>query len=145
MLAHELSHIRNRDVQVTTLAVTTVGVLVVVADISARASWFADWGDNDNNGGAFLLIAVAAIAGLLAFGARLLSFAISRHREELADTSAAALVSPDGRRRPLEKLEADHTVLHHVSRATAHMNAASSRAIAVQITVVFLPRAVSAR
>ena len=120
VLAHELSHIRNRDVQVTTLAVTTVGLLVVVADVSARASWFADWGD-DNDGGAFLLIAVAAIAGILAFGARMLSFAISRHREELADTSAVAIVSPDGLRRALEKLEADHTVLHHVSRATAHM------------------------
>jgi len=121
VLAHELSHVRNRDVQVTTLAVTTVGVLVVVADVSARASWFADWGDNNNDGGAFLLIAVAAVAGILAFGARMLSFAISRHREELADTSAAAIVSPDGLRRALEKLEADHTVLHHVSRATAHL------------------------
>ena len=121
VLAHELSHIRNRDVQVTTLAVTTVGLLVVVADISARASCFADWGDDNNDGGAFLLIAVAAIAGMLAFGARLLSLAISRHREELADTSAVAIVSPDGLRRALEKLEADHTVLHHVSRATAHL------------------------
>jgi len=122
VLAHELSHIRNRDVQVTTLAVTTVGILVAVAEIAARASWFADWGD-DNNGGnaAVLLIAVAALAGVLAFGARIMSFAISRHREELADVSAAELVSPDGIRKALEKLEADHTVVHHVSRATSHM------------------------
>ena len=62
-----------------------------------------------------------SLAGILAFGARSLSLAISRHREELADTSAAALVSPDGLRKALEKLEADHTVLHHVSRATAHL------------------------
>jgi heat shock protein HtpX len=119
VLAHELSHIRNRDVQVTTLAVTTVGILVVVADISARASFFSDWGDDD--GGGMALLAVAAVAGTLAFGAKLLSFAISRHREELADTSAAGLISPGGLRRALEKLEADHTVVHHVSRATAHM------------------------
>ena len=119
VLAHELSHIRNRDVQVTTLAVTTVGILVVVADISARASFFSDWGDDD--GGGMALLAVAAVAGALAFGAKLLSFAISRHREELADTSAVALISPGGLRRALEKLEADHTVVHHVSRATAHM------------------------
>jgi len=122
VLAHELSHVRNRDVQVTTLAVTTVGLLVVVADISARAGFFADFGDRrGNDDGALLLFAVAAVAGALAFGARLLSLAISRHREELADTSAAAIVSPDGLRRALEKLEADHTVLHHVSRATAHL------------------------
>jgi heat shock protein HtpX len=122
VLAHELSHVRNRDVQVTTLAVTTVGLLVVVADISARAGFFSDLGDRrGNDDGALLLFAVAAVAGVLAFGARLLSLAISRHREELADTSAAAIVSPDGLRRALEKLEADHTVLHHVSRATAHL------------------------
>jgi hypothetical protein len=122
VLAHEMSHVRNRDVQVSTLAVTTVGVLVAVAEISARGSFFADWGDSDNNdGGAFVLIAIAILAGVLAFGARLLSFGISRHREELADTSAAALVSPDGLRKALEKLEADHTVAHHVSRATAHL------------------------
>jgi heat shock protein HtpX len=121
VLAHELSHIRNRDVQVTTLAVTTVGLLVAVAEIAARASWFADWGDDNNNNGALLLIAVAALAGVLAFGARIMSYAISRHREELADVSAAELVSPDGIRKALEKLEADHTVVHHVSRATSHM------------------------
>ena len=121
VLAHEMSHIRNRDVQVTTLAVTTVGILVAVAEIAARMSWFADWGDDDNGGGALALIAVAALAGMLAFGARILSLAISRHREELADVSAAELVSPDGLRKALEKLEADHTVVHHVSRATAHL------------------------
>jgi heat shock protein HtpX len=121
VLAHEMSHIRDRDVQVTTLAVTTVGILVAVAEIAARASWFANWGDDDRDNGALLLIAVAALAGVLAFGARILSFAISRHREELADVSAAELVSPDGIRKALEKLEADHTVVHHVSRATSHM------------------------
>jgi heat shock protein HtpX len=121
VLAHELSHIRNRDVQVTTLAVTTVGLLVAVAEIAARASWFADWGDDDNGGGAAALIGVAILAAVLAFGARILSFAISRHREELADVSAAELVSPSGLRKALEKLEADHTVIHHVSRATAHL------------------------
>jgi heat shock protein HtpX len=121
VLAHEMSHIRNRDVQVTTLAVTTVGILVAVAEIAARMSWFADWGDDDNNGSAIVLIGIAALAGALAFGARILSLAISRHREELADVSAAELVSPDGLRKALEKLEADHTVVHHVSRATAHL------------------------
>src|SRR5580704_4292234 len=82
VLAHELSHVRNRDVQVTTLAVTTVGLSVVVADISARAGFFSDLGDRrGNDDGALLLFAVAAVAGVLAFGARLLSLAISRHRE----------------------------------------------------------------
>ena len=124
VLAHELSHIRNRDVQVTTLAVTTVGLLVAVAEIAARGAWFSNVGgsrDRDSGNAAIVMLLVAVLAGILAFGARLLSFAISRHREELADTSAAAMISPDGLRRALEKLESDHTVLHHVSRATAHL------------------------
>jgi len=120
VLAHEISHIRNRDVQVTTLAVTTVGILVAVAEIFARMAWFADWGEERDNG-ALVFVAVAALAGILAVGARILSFAISRHREELADVSGAELVSPDGLRKALEKLESDHTVLHNVSRATAHL------------------------
>jgi heat shock protein HtpX len=120
VLAHELSHVKNRDVQVTTLAVTTVGILVVVAEIAARATWFSNWHE-DRDGGAIILLLVAALAAVLAFGARMLSFAISRHREELADLSAAGIVTPDGLRKALEKLEADHTVLHHVSRATAHL------------------------
>jgi heat shock protein HtpX len=121
VLAHELSHIKNRDVQVTTLAVTTVGIIVATAEIAARMSWFANWDDDDNGGAALALIGVAILAGILGFGARILSLAISRHREELADTSAVALVSPSGLRKALEKLEADHTVLHHVSRATSHL------------------------
>jgi heat shock protein HtpX len=123
VLAHELSHIRNRDTQVNTLAVTTVGLLVAVAEIAARAAWFSDIGDRDDDNGGFALalIAIAILAAVLGFGARMLSLAISRHREELADTSAVAIVSPSGLRKALEKLEADHTVLHHVSRATAHL------------------------
>jgi heat shock protein HtpX len=121
VLAHEMSHIKNRDVQVTTLAVTTVGILVATAEIAARMSWFADFDDRDNNGAGLALIGIAILAAILGFGARLLSLAISRHREELADTSGVALVGPSGLRKALEKLEADHTVLHHVSRATAHL------------------------
>jgi len=117
---NDYGNIKNRDVQVTTLAVTTVGILVVVAEIAARATWFSNWHE-DRNGGAIVLLLVAALAAVLAFGARMLSFAISRHREELADLSAAGIVTPDGLRKALEKLEADHTVLHHVSRATAHL------------------------
>jgi heat shock protein HtpX len=121
VLAHELSHIKNRDVQVTTLAVTTVGIIVATAEIAARMSWFSSFDDDDNGGAALALIGVAILAAILGLGARVLSLAISRHREELADTSAVALVTPSGLRKALEKLEADHTVLHHVSRATSHL------------------------
>jgi hypothetical protein len=67
------------------------------------------------------MIGMAIVSGFLAFAARLLSFAVSRHREELADASAAAIVTPGGLRKALEKLEADDTVVHRLSRATAHL------------------------
>ena len=120
VLAHEISHIRNRDIQVNTLAVTTVGVLAASGDVCARAAWFTDL-EGEVPGGFFIMIGMAVVSGVLAFAARLLSFAVSRHREELADASAAAIVTPGGLRKALEKLEADNTVVGHLSRATAHL------------------------
>lgn len=120
VLAHELSHIRNGDVLVETLAVTTVGVVAVFGDVFARTSFVADLDDDDSS--AFLVaILTWTVTGVLAFAARLLAFGVSRQREELADASAAATVSPTGLRKALEKLEVDNTVVEHLSRSTAHL------------------------
>jgi heat shock protein HtpX len=120
VLAHEISHIRNGDVQIDTLAVTTVGVLAAGADVFARAAWFPDL-DGQEADGFLIVLTLALVAALAAFAARLLSLAVVRHREELADASAAAIVSPTGLRKALEKLEADDTVIDHLSRATSHL------------------------
>jgi heat shock protein HtpX len=127
VLAHELSHIKNYDILVSTLAVTMVGVVTLLADFSLRFMW---WGgprhrDDDRNGGGagalfaivgLVLLVVAPIVG------RIMQSAVSRRRESLADVSGVAMTRyPPGLISALEKLRDDKTVVHSASRATAHL------------------------
>ena len=130
VLAHELSHIRNRDILIMTLAVTLVGMVVLLADWLLRAMWWGGplgtgrRGRQTAGGGAGALMAVLAlilivVAPLLA---RILQFAISRRREFLADADAVLITRyPPGLIGALEKLRADQTVVRTASRATAHL------------------------
>ncbi len=125
VLAHELAHVKNRDTLVMTIAVTLVGVIVLLADWMIRAMW---WGggrrDNDSGGGAGAILAVVGIVLLIVAPliAQLLQFAVSRQREFLADADGVFLTRyPDGLISALEKLKADQTVVHSGSRATAHL------------------------
>jgi heat shock protein HtpX len=122
VLAHELSHIKNRDTLVMTLAVTLVGIIVLLGDWMLRALFWGG-GDDDRRG----LGAPIAIFGLLLLVlapliAQLLQFAISRRREYLADADGVFLTRyPDGLIHALEKLKDDQTVVRTASRATAHL------------------------
>jgi heat shock protein HtpX len=128
VLAHELSHVKNYDILVSTLAVTFVGVIALVADFSLRFLW---WGgprqrdhDSDGGGGAGTVLAVVGFVLLLLapLVARLMQFAVSRRREALADFSGVQLTRyPPGLVSALEKLKDDTTVVHSGSRATAHL------------------------
>lgn len=128
VLAHELSHIKNYDILVSTVAVTMVGLVALVSDFCIRFMW---WGggrafDDDRNGGGGPQ-AILAIFGffLLLFApliATLMQFAVSRNRESLADVSGVAMTRyPPGLISALEKLRDDQTVVHASSRATAHL------------------------
>ncbi|HMK12152.1 MAG TPA: M48 family metallopeptidase [Acidimicrobiales bacterium] len=126
VLAHELSHIKNYDILVSTLAVTMVGAIAVISDIAIRMMWFGGGrrGDDRNGnaaGAIFLMIGLV----LLAFApliARVMQFAVSRRRESLADVSGVALTRyPPGLISALEKLRDDQTVVASASRATAHL------------------------
>jgi heat shock protein HtpX len=132
VVAHELAHIKNRDISITTLAVLTAGTIAVLADLSMRIAWYTMLttrrSRSSKSGGAQVGIALAALA--LAFvlyivalpAALLLRAAISRQRESLADASAVQYTrDPAGIRSALEKLEADTTSPTKVSAATAHM------------------------
>jgi heat shock protein HtpX len=129
VLAHELSHIKNYDILVSTIAVTLVGVIVLMSDWALRFMWWGGIGrrddDNDNNGGgAGALVAVLGFALLLLapIAAQLMQFAVSRRREQLADVSGVRLTRyPPGLISALEKLKQDETVVHTNSRATAHL------------------------
>jgi heat shock protein HtpX len=125
VLAHELAHVKNRDTLVMTIAVTLVGVIVLLADVMIRAMW---WGggrrDNDSGGGLGAIFAVLGIVLLIVAPliAQLLQFAVSRQREFLADADGVFLTRyPDGLISALEKLQADQTVVHSASRATSHL------------------------
>jgi heat shock protein HtpX len=128
VLAHELSHVKNYDILVSTLAVTLVGVIVIMADFALRFMW---WGgprqrdrERDGGGGPQAILALVGIALLLLapLAARLMQFAVSRRREALADISGVAMTRyPPGLIAALEKLKDDSTVVDSSSRATAHL------------------------
>ena len=126
VLAHELSHIKNYDILVSTLAVTLVGTVAILADVAIRMMWWNGGrvrrdGDRQDsqNPLAFVGFALLLLAPLFA---RLMQSAISRRRESLADVSACQMTRyPPGLISALEKLRADSTVTHSASRATAHM------------------------
>jgi heat shock protein HtpX len=120
VLAHELSHIRNYDTLVMTIAVTMVGLLVLVADFFLR---FLFWGGrrrDDSGAGAILGLVGIVLLIFSPLVARAMQFAISRRREYLADASGVQLTRyPPGLIAALEKLRDDGTVVRSASRATA--------------------------
>ena len=87
VLAHEMAHIRNRDIAVTTLAVLAVGAIAVIGDIALRVGIFGGMGRRrDDNGGAALFLVLSLAIYLIAVPAGLLlKAALSRKRESLAD------------------------------------------------------------
>jgi heat shock protein HtpX len=128
VLAHELSHVKNYDILVSTLAVTLVGVVVLMSDFALRFMW---WGgprsrdrERDEGGGPQAIFAIVGIVLLLLapLAARLMQLAVSRRREALADISGVAMTRyPPGLVAALEKLKDDTTVVESSSRATAHL------------------------
>jgi len=128
VIAHELSHVKNYDILVTTVAVTAVGTVALISDIGLR---FAFWGGmsdrRDNNGdsgplGVVIAIASLAVLMLAPFAGYLMQMSMSRNREYLADASGVQLTRyPPGLISALEKLRDDHAVVHSASKATAQM------------------------
>lgn len=122
--AHELSHIGNRDMLVSTVAVVLVGFVAILSDMFMRMSMFG--GDRERDGKAGLIILVIGIVGaiLAPLAAQLLQLAISRKREFLADASGALLTRyPEGLASALKKIHAygrGHQMTR-ASHATAHL------------------------
>jgi len=126
VIAHELSHIRNYDILVSTLAVTMVGAVALMTDLAIRTMWWNGGRvtrNGDRNGGNNPLAWIGIILLILApIVAKAMQATISRRRETLADVSACQLTRyPPGLISALEKLKADTTVTHSASTATAHL------------------------
>jgi heat shock protein HtpX len=127
VLAHELSHVKNYDTLVMTLAVTMVGIIALLSDFFLRFMFWGGARDRNDNNDAGPLGIVFAVLGLLLLLlapliATLMQFAVSRRREYQADASGVLLTRyPPGLVSALEKLKDDHTVIHTASKATAHL------------------------
>ncbi len=122
VIAHELSHIKNRDMLVMTVAVVLAGFVAIVADIFLRMSLFG--GNKDDNGKAGALFAILAIVAVILapIAAQLIQLAISRRREYLADASGALLTRyPEGLASALQKIGAYAQPMRSASHATAHL------------------------
>lgn len=124
VLAHELSHIGNRDMLVSTMVIVLVGFISILSDMFMRSIM---WGgmrrrnNNDAGGGIIMILAIAA-AILAPIAAILMQLAISRKRELLADASGAILTRyPDGLANALIKISKDPRPMRFASNTNAHL------------------------
>ena len=120
VIAHELSHIGNRDMLVMTVAVVLAGFVAMVSDFFMRATMFGG-GDDRQRNGLFLIIGIVGII-LAPIAAQLIQMAISRKREYLADASGALLTRyPEGLASALEKISNYGRPMARANHATAHL------------------------
>lgn len=123
VIAHELSHIGNRDILLSTVVVVLVGFIALLSDIFLRSLFFRG---RDNRAQIAIIVMGVALAILAPIAAVLIQLAISRKREFLADASAALLTRyPEGLASALEKISHDPQSLKRANKATAHLYIAS--------------------
>jgi heat shock protein HtpX len=123
VLAHELSHIGNRDILLQSVVAVLVGFIAIIADMFTRSMfWGGGHRDEDNRGSNVLAIVGIVFIILSPIIAQLIQLAISRKREFLADASGALLTRyPDGLANALRKISSYKAPMVHASNATAHM------------------------
>ena len=125
VIAHEISHIGNRDMLLSTMVVVLVGFISILSDIFLRSMFFGGRRGNREGGGqaqAVLMIVGIVLAILAPIAAILMQMAISRKREFLADASGALLTRyPEGLASALEKIAGDSTPLSVAKNTTAHL------------------------
>ncbi len=124
VIAHELSHIGNKDMLLGTAIIILVGVVALLSNLFLRINF---WGgirrrDSRDSGGQIIMILGIAAAILAPIVAALIRLTISRKREFLADATGALLTRyPEGLARALEKISADSTPLKTANTSTAHL------------------------
>ena len=122
VIGHELSHIGNRDMLLSTVVVVLVGFVSIVADIFRRNLFFARHRDNNNKAGGILVLVGIILSILAPIFAVLIQLAISRKREFLADASGALLTRyPEGLASALKKISEYSRPMARQSQAIAHL------------------------
>jgi heat shock protein HtpX len=122
VIAHELSHVGNRDILLSTVVVVLVGFVTLLSDFFFRASFFGGGRDRDSRAAGIAMLIGIVLAILSPIAATLIKLAISRKREFLADASGALLTRyPEGLASALEKIAAAAQPLRRANNATAHL------------------------
>ncbi len=131
VIAHELSHIGNKDMLLSSIVVVLAGFVAILSNFFVRMTFFGgmrsrDDRQNNGNAQAFLMVVGIVFLILAPIAAKMIQFAISRKREFLADASGALLTRyPEGLARALEKIASDPNQLRNANPATAHLYIAS--------------------
>jgi heat shock protein HtpX len=120
VIAHEMSHVKNYDIRLATLAVVMVGFISILSDFMLRSFAFRGGRGGKKNEGAAVLIIALVLAILAPIFAQLVRLALSRKREYLADADGALLTRyPEGLANALEKISKDQNQLLRANDATA--------------------------
>ncbi|MDD5750420.1 MAG: M48 family metallopeptidase [Candidatus Pacebacteria bacterium] len=127
VIAHELSHIKNKDMLLQTVVVALAGMVATLADAFLRISRYGRFSSDDDNRSGAVLALLGLVAAILApIAATLIQLAISRKREFLADASGALLTRyPEGLASALEKISNDATPMRAAKNSVAHLFIAS--------------------
>ena len=121
VLGHEITHVRNRDTYLMTMATIFAGVIALVADIGFRMLLYG--GGRSRKGGGAIVIVLAVVGLLLApYAALLLKLSLSRRREFLADAGSAEILNdPEAMALALRRLELDTTTVAYADASVAHL------------------------
>lgn len=120
VIAHELSHIKNYDVQLAMMVIMLVGITVMLSDFFFRISFFRN--NRKKNGGPIMLIVAIVLAILSPIVAKIIQLAISRQREFLADADSVLLTRyPEGLASALNKISQQNLPMKKVNKVTANL------------------------
>jgi heat shock protein HtpX len=121
VIAHELSHIGNRDILLSTVVVVLVGFVAILSDMFRRSMFFGRRDDREGGGNVFAILGIA-LSIFAPLAVTLIQLAISRKREYLADASGVLLTRyPEGLASALEKISRNSQPMLHANKATAHL------------------------
>jgi heat shock protein HtpX len=122
VIAHELSHIGNRDILLSSVIVVLVGLIAILSDMFIRSRFIFGGGDDDSKAGGIMAIVGIVFIVLSPIIATIIQLAVSRQREYLADSSGALLTRyPEGLASALEKIGGYNQPMAKASNAMAHM------------------------
>ena len=121
VLAHEMAHVKNRDILIGSIAATMAGAIMILGSMTRWFAFFGGGGSDDDDGGGIVGLIVMAVLAPIA--AMIIQMAISRSREYLADATGASFAGhPEGLARALEKLgQYSKRLPMHANPSTAHM------------------------